>query len=137
MKKALLFLWQLPQNLLGFIVMAFCTIMREECYHDARVIVVKRIRTDCGLGGVILVREKADGYISPITLAHEYGHCIQSRRLGWLYLPSVGLVSSVRNILGLYRKKGGNHNAYFNAWPENQADKLGGVKRKGSGIRYV
>lgn len=132
MKKALLFLWQLPQNLLGFIVMAFCTIMREESYHDVRVILVKRIRSGVSLGGMIFLREKADGYVSPVALAHEYGHCIQSRRLGWLYLLVVGLPSGIRNLLHLYRK-----GCYYNAWPENQADKLGGVAKTGSGIRYV
>ena len=65
-------------------------------------------------------------------MAHEYGHSVQSRCWGWLYLPVVGLVSDVRCKLHLYKD-----GEYFEGWPEKQADDLGGVKRDANGKRFV
>ena len=61
------------------------------------------------------------------TLMHEYGHAIQSIRRGWTYLFTVGIVSFVRNIYARIFHK--NTVWYYGSWPENEADKLGGVIR--------
>ena len=62
------------------------------------------------------------------TKDHEWGHTRQSLRWGWLYLPTVGLVSitwcGLRNISKKLRSRD-----YYSIWPENNADKYGGVKR--------
>lgn len=67
------------------------------------------------------------------TLKHERGHRVQSRKLGPLYLFTVGIVSITRNIWDrLFHKKWCMYDRlswYYGAWPENEADKLGGVKR--------
>jgi hypothetical protein len=61
------------------------------------------------------------------TLSHEYGHCRQSRYLGPLYLISVGVVSVFWNLLARVNKNVAN--TYYQRWPENWADVLGGVER--------
>jgi hypothetical protein len=71
---------------------------------------------------------KAEDFFDTYTIKHECtGHSIQSRRYGWLYLPVVGLVSALRNI---YRRvKNKDSGWYYGGWPENEADRLAGVKR--------
>jgi hypothetical protein len=62
-------------------------------------------------------------------MAHEYGHTVQSRRLGPLYLLVIGLPSIIwAGCFESYRKK---HNiSYYSFYTERFADKLGGVKRE-------
>jgi hypothetical protein len=61
---------------------------------------------------------------------HEYGHSVQSRILGPLYLPVVGLPSVVRNLYGrLYRRRTGHPwLRYYDGFPERWADRLGGLR---------
>lgn len=61
------------------------------------------------------------------TLRHEYGHVVQSRMLGWLYLLVIGIPSVYGNLLARVNE----HRAktYYQHYPEHWADKLGGVKR--------
>lgn len=62
-------------------------------------------------------------------ILHEYGHTIQSRKLGPLYLLAVGLPSIVwAGCFKNYRKK--KDISYYSVYPENWADKLGGVRRE-------
>lgn len=67
------------------------------------------------------------------TLLHEYGHSVQSSRLGWKYLFTVGIVSFTRNIWDrLFHKKWDMVRRaywYYKNWPEDEADELGGVTR--------
>jgi hypothetical protein len=56
------------------------------------------------------------------TLDHEYGHTVQSERWGPLYLPVIG----VKSLLEVWFD---NDGYYYDDWPENEADKLGGVIR--------
>ncbi len=69
---------------------------------------------------------------SRITLQHEYGHSIQSTRLGWRYLFTVGIASISRNIWDrvMHRKWDNVRRCrwYYGSWPENEADELGGIK---------
>jgi len=62
-------------------------------------------------------------------IAHEYGHTIQSHKLGPLYLLVIGLPSVVwAGCFENYRKK---HNiSYYSFYTEASADKLGRVKRE-------
>lgn len=56
---------------------------------------------------------------------HEFGHCLQSKMLGWFYLPIIGLPS----LLHAWLCKCKDHD-YTDFWCEKWADKLGKVKRK-------
>lgn len=66
---------------------------------------------------------------SRITLAHEYGHALQSKRLKWLYLFTVGVVSITRNIWDrIAHRKWSKLDRliwYYAGWPEHEADILG------------
>jgi hypothetical protein len=63
--------------------------------------------------------------------SHELGHAVQSRLLGPLYLPIVGVPSSARAIYALlYRElRGQKWPRYYPRFPEKWADELGGVAR--------
>lgn len=67
------------------------------------------------------------------TINHEYGHTLQSKKLGWLYLIIVGIPSLFRNMYDRFFHKKWNYDKrckwYYNGFPENWADKLGGVER--------
>ena len=126
-KDLLLYLWQLPQNLLGLLVAALSGPGRSFRKRGALVFIRKGFPGGVSLGKYIILCEG-----SPLSVAHELGHCRQSLLLGWLYLPSVGLVSGLRAWLNLYRKGG-----YYDGWPESWADRLGGVKRGPDGARHV
>lgn len=131
LKNALLWAWQLPQNLLGLAVRAHyirvsATHTKAE-YNGAAVLMTRAMRGGVSLGRYIVV----PGYVSPKTLAHEWGHCRQSLILGWLYLPVVGLPSllwawahsSLRRLRTV---------SYYRFWTERWADRLGGVVNRSS-----
>lgn len=58
-------------------------------------------------------------------------HSVQSRRLGPLYLPLVGVpsVARVAYAIGYRTVTGRRWGGYYEGWPERQADELGGVNR--------
>lgn len=67
------------------------------------------------------------------AINHEYGHSIQSKKLSWLYLIVVGIPSMIRNIYNRWFHKGWSYDRkckwYYSGFPENWADKLGGIER--------
>src|SRR6185369_10455986 len=64
---------------------------------------------------------------------HEWGHSFQSRLLGPLYLPLVGVPSIARVLYAVVFREvtGRRWEGYFDAYPEDWADRLGGVVRAG------
>lgn len=134
MKSLLLYLWQLPQNLAGLIVLLvnhnnwlYHTILiRTE--QDETIVIPKHFIVDhladagVSLGKYIIF--DADTVVRPIDYAHEKGHQKQSLYLGWLYLIVIGIPSGIHNLIN--RKKKCN---YYHFWTEAWADKLGGVQR--------
>ena len=78
----LLFLWQLPQNVAGWILSRFA---EGRWDADGRYYVWRGPGSVC-LGEYVIVS-------SPAALAHERGHRTQSRMLGPLYLPVIGVPS--------------------------------------------
>ena len=64
-------------------------------------------------------------------LRHEYGHTIQSHMLGWLYLPVVGVPSITQAVFCFVSARLGHPGPgyrYYQRYPENWADRLGGVE---------
>ena len=126
-KQVFLYLWQLPQNLLGLCLLA---LGHDEAfnYKGARVYSCTWMKGGISLGRYIFLH-----FPTSVDVCHEYGHTRQSRILGPLYLPVVGLWSATRAAFNLYHP---GH--YFDSFPENWADRLGGVyididgKRKAS-----
>lgn len=122
-KEILLYIWQLPQNLLGLLLRAINKGNDSE-YEDA---IVRRSTSMSGgisLGKYIVISQWSTKKI----IMHEYGHCKQSKYLGWLYLPVIGLLSI--SWAGLHRLKCvANKWSYYDFPTEKWADKLGGVER--------
>lgn len=124
LKRFLLFIWQLPQNLLGLILILFygnCKKYFE--LNDRRFYYTNKMPSGISLGNYIILNLK----ISNNSLAHEYGHSIQSRYLGPLYLLIIGLPSLLGNIYAQITHK--SLKWYYNQPWEKWADKLGRVDR--------
>lgn len=123
MKGILLYIWCLPQNLLGLLLRAIYKGHDSE-YNDAIVRRSTKMRGGISLGRYIIINQ----WSSEKTVKHEYGHTIQSKRLGWFYLLLVGLPSIVWACLyGSVIKP--TLNGYYKFITECSADRLGGVDR--------
>ena len=117
-------LLELPQTLLGCIVQLFLTgKMDEGLYKGRRIIRFKKgkIFSGTSLGYWILLPYDAGAK----TVAHEFGHCLQSAKWGWLYLIVVG-IPSLRNNLKSRTCERTSKN-YYELYPEKEADTLGGI----------
>lgn len=134
-KNALLYLWQLPQNLLGRILVACYKPERKYVLEDGvEVHFATRMHGGISLGKYSIVntihyRKTMEESLKRDTVRHEaIGHAKQSKMLGWLYLPIVGLCSICwAGLYGTVVKP--TKNGYYKFWTESWADKLAGVKR--------
>lgn len=115
-------IWQLPQNLVGCILVKMINAKRYCDYKDATVY-SWGMNAGLSLGKYIFIP-----YNQSQLIKHEYGHTIQSKYLGWFYLLIIGLPSIIwAGCFKEYRKK---HNiSYYSFYTEKWADKLGGVER--------
>jgi hypothetical protein len=129
-KTVLLWLWQAPQHLAALMLWGVLRLFKRLAkpyaspLHPNEIIVVWVSHFGLSLGEYIFVGIKD---IEGKTIQHETGHTLQSRKLGPLYLPIVGLPSVCRNIYDRVAHKGSAW--YYGGWPENDADKRAGVVR--------
>ena len=126
MKNILLYLWQLPQNLLGLLVILFT---RAEFSSAYSVWETRKYSFGVSLGRYIIFGK----HFEYTDLKHERGHQKQSLYLGWLYLLIIGLPSAVGNIYDRIAHKNWSYKEsekwyYSQPW-EAWADILGGVER--------
>jgi len=119
--KVLFWVWQLPQHIAAAILHA---ILRK------KILTVRSIREDgCLFGienwpyGIALGRYIFLDVQMSSSVLHEYGHCLQSKMLGPLYLIVVGIPSMTMNLLT--RAKILKVETYYKRWPESWAEKLG------------
>ena len=123
LKEALLYIWQLPQNLVGLFVRHIYT---GEVKHRVAGIdfwYCKSFEGGISLGNMVMIGSKYE-----LTVRHEYGHQKQSKMLGWLYLPIIGLPSIIwAGLYGSIIKT--THNGYYRFYTERWADRLARVKR--------
>ena len=121
LKDILLYAWQLPQNLLGLLMLA---IVRPEDIYDYEgeklCYSYKRMRGGISLGNFVYFRKPAYDRL----LRHESGHCRQSRLLGPFYLIVIGLPS----LLWALWWHPGRTIPYSWFYTERWADRLGGVE---------
>lgn len=139
LKSVLLYLWQLPQNIAGFIISRFGKKMKMQVYDDEWLTFYYRkhfYHSAVSLGDYIIIDVHYLGKRKSImyrTLKHEHGHQIQSKRLGPLYLIVIGLPSLCGNLIDrIFHKEwsGEKRNKWYYSQPwEHWADELGGVKR--------
>ena len=140
-KKALawvFWLWMLPQQLLGFFLVKLLhgqkTYVRltsditTGIYYKYRITIYKVPRlfhSAVSLGTFLIFDSRV--CFSENSIKHENGHTKQSFRLGWLYLPIVGIPSLAGNIYSRIFHK--TTDWYYSRFPENWANKLGGAER--------
>ena len=127
MKKIILFIWQLPQNFLGFLLSRKASLQIK--VKNKTIYYKKFLNSGVSLGQFIILDNSIQSSKDLLNIIfHEIGHSKQSLYLGWLYLPVIGLPSFFRNIYARIFKK--NDAWYYSGFPENWADKLGNVNRK-------
>lgn len=137
MKKFFSWVWQFPQNLIGYLFTRSCYMKSYRVIYGKQVDVWYKplCRSGVSLGDYIILDVWYAGKTEKTMQAvrHEYGHQRQSLLLGWLYLPLVGLPSICRNIWDRLFHRGWNATRrnwwYYNGYPEKWADKLGGIYR--------
>lgn len=122
--EIILYIWQLPQNLLGLLVILFTGAKKDVwdgiTYYNGKL---------CGgvsLGNYIIIDRRY--YNDVRTPHHEHGHQIQSKYLGILYLILIGIPSGLGNLIFRIPYVRMHYDYYSQPW-ERWADKLGGVQR--------
>lgn len=133
--RAALLLWEAPQTALGGAMLGLEAVRKRivRCEVEDGRLLIESKGTGISLGHFVFwSRENSRWHDLDLrNRAHELGHTKQSRMLGWLYLPLVGLPSISRAAYALlYREITGRQWAhYYDGYPENWADRLGGVRR--------
>lgn len=154
-KFILLYIWQLPQNLLGLLlawiynckkikvadpvtkaVRIEKNLIRQIEYKGRKVYIYEQFPGGISCGKYILVdfyrRERhSENELMGLkkSIKHERGHCFQSEWWGPLYLPIPGLWSVINNLIDRIMEILKKKYDYYKCWVEAQADKLGGVVR--------
>lgn len=129
-KQILLYLWQLPQNLLALIIWGILgpIILDGGHFEGKKVLISEGYFSSFSLGHYLFMIPNS----SMSSFIHEYGHSVQSLYLGWLYIPIIAIPSVLHN---LYRKiykaivKPKNlleyNYSYYNFYTEKWANLLG------------
>lgn len=135
MKQILLYIWQLPQNILGLLLIAFYRPERMHIMENGnRIYFATRMKGGISLGKYSIVntchyRLDLRDALKRDSVRHEaIGHATQSLYLGWLYLIVIGLPSIVWAML-YGRVIEPTKNGYYQFWTERWADRLADVKR--------
>lgn len=126
--RTLLYAWELPQNICGHVMRCVTKIDSFGCVKDAVYYVTSKIHGGVTLGEYIFLSTASAK--KELTRYHEYGHVLQSRMLGPLYLIVIGLPSIIRAAIGKYKD-------YYKFYTESWADKLGGIVRDEEGNRVL
>lgn len=124
MKNLIFYLWQLPQNLIGLIILLFIKGEFKHKFQD-----INYYFHDSFPGGISLGNYLILGTNRTQSIKHEHGHAIQSRMLGPLYLIVIGLPSIIWAWLyGWIIPE--TKNGYYKFYTEKWADKLVNIVRK-------
>ncbi len=136
LREAAALLWEAPQTLLGAATwVAFRARGRVVRTVRDRGRFVSEIEGDGAVSlGLFVFHTRHDGPFVPVgpeNVHHEMGHARQSALLGPLYLPLVGVPSTLRVGYAIAHKlvRGRRWGGYYDGFPERWADELGGVDR--------
>ena len=138
-RKAIELAWEAPQSLLGLVYLGIEAARRRvvEVQLERGRLIVESTGTGLSLGHVVFWTRVCNRWqeMDDSNRWHELGHAQQSRMLGWVYLPVVGVPSVSRAAYALlYREVTGHQwTGYYDGYPENWADRLGGVVRDEQG----
>lgn len=127
MKKAMKWyeiLWQLPQWILGTVYMYILgnKVTDGFMYNGARYFVSKSQQGSVTFCKDYIFMSKAAQH-SGYVIKHEYGHTLQSRYLGWLYLIVIGIPSFLWAFVHSHFT---GNKRYYSFPTEKWADRLGG-----------
>lgn len=129
-KQILLYLWQLPQNLLALIIWGILgpIILDGGHFEGKKVLISEGYFSSFSLGHYLFMIPNS----SMSSFIHEYGHSVQSLYLGWLYIPIIVIPSVLHN---LYRRikrliikpkdLAAYHYSYYEFYTEKWANLLG------------
>lgn len=145
LKEIVLYIWQLPQNLLGLILLLIMKYEVTLTLHNGNVVYFSRNMS----GGISLgrysiinsyyaglktgdkkIKEKEELLELDVVKHEGIGHGTQSRWLGPLYLPIVGLQSIIWAWIYPCKAFPYSKNGYYKFWTEKWADKLAEIVRK-------
>ena len=132
MKKILLWIHQLPQNLIGFLMTRkYQNKLTFKWLSDEITVYYTKNVFGAGvcLGDYVLLdadKHYQDEVLDSLSIRHELGHHHQSLYSGWLYLLIVGLPSALRNIWDrIFHKRWSVKDRlswYYSSFPEKQAE---------------
>lgn len=132
LKNIILFIWQMPQALLGYLLLLLVYTPKYVCEVDGvKMYFVDRIAQAVNFGQFSLISSRIYRNVDDISelnvVKHELGHSKQSKMLSWLY-PFVVMIPAYfwsRH----FRKQKLRSVRYFDFFTEKWADRLGNVKR--------
>ena len=130
LKGTFFFIWGLPQNFVGGIMyLALARKAKSKTrYKDSFVLQMDKNIGAVSLGMFIFLFSDYGSDTKEITM-HEYGHSIQSKILGPLYLLVIGLPSIIW--AGLFEKYRTKHKiSYYSFFTEKWANKLVGLSEE-------
>ena len=117
-----LILWQLPQVLVGVVMLPFLGKLRFIRYENyCWIFEGENMSGGISLGCFIFLSKYSAK--KEETIRHELGHVKQSHMLGWLYLFIIGIPSIV------WAMTNGNK-CYYSFYTESWANKLMGLEVK-------
>ncbi len=130
MKKALFTIWECLQKIVALVVIKLSEAKKIGKYKDATLYHWKWSGGMSLSNHIFLPFEELDeSKWKDDYVKHEYGHTIQSKILGPLYLFVIGLPSLIW--AGLFDKYREKHNkSYYDFYTESWANKLGGAYQK-------
>lgn len=131
-RNFVLYTWCFPQTFLGVLLLIKLKIqgriLEISNHKEIMLIITKnsKIMGGISLGKFIFVNENR---MKSDIILHEYGHTIQGYIFGPLYIILIGIPSELL-VIRYHLSKNFTREDYHNSYPENWADKLGGVKKK-------
>lgn len=133
-KRALLLIWELPQNIVGAFLFTFLSVFSDTVIiddDDSLEMYSTLMRGAISLGVFRVYKysyaANSSQYVR-LCRMHEKGHRQQSKWLGPLYLIVIGLPSIIWATLHSFFKPISKIDYYW-FYTEKWADRLGGVKR--------
>ena len=132
LKKLALFIWQLPQMLLGYLLLFLVYTPKYVVEVDGvKIYFVDRMAKSINFGQMSFITSRLYRVgcdISELAVVrHEVGHSKQSRRLSWLYLFVITIPALVW--AARFPKKKMRSTRFYDFFTERWADRLGDVKR--------
>ena len=122
-----MFLFEFPQNIMGYSAFQFYTKKQRCPYYRYRKAYVVHVPGRWGAISLSRYIFADDHYYQSAMIKHEYGHTIQSKILMPLYLPVIGIPSLVWNrLFKHYRRK--RNRSYYSFYTEAWANRLGGYE---------